>query len=136
MGIVLLPLLLIMLLGFFYVGARSGVHVVLKSQRRLTAISVLTAMSVALATADITLPFAIVASDSVSAGGFAIVVTLSVAVTAGFAGTFFRERYRSMARPIYGLCSAAFFLSGSVFPIMWFSLAERMSILFKVNWIY
>jgi hypothetical protein len=136
MGIVLLPVFLVMLLGFSYQGIRTGARAILRSQRRPAAVLVLIAMSIGLAAAEIVLPFALVASSRVSAGGFAVVVVSCVGGLAGWAGTCFGEQYRKTARPIHGLSSAAFFLAAGSFPIMWFWLAERMSTSFHVGWIY
>lgn len=136
MGIVLLPVYLIMLFGFSYQGVRAGAHAVLASRGRPTAFAVLMTMSVVLAAVEIVLPFAVVASRDVSAGGFAVVVAAGVAIVAGLAGTWFRERYLRSARPIDGLSGAACFLAAAAFPVMWFTLAETLRAWFEVHWMY
>lgn len=136
MGILLLPIFLAMLLGFSYHGIKTGVIVIFASKKRLNAVFGLTAMSVGLATAEIVLPFAFVASSEVSAGGFPIVVVFVVGSVAGLVGIYFRDLYRRTAQPVHGLFSTALFLAGGGFPILWFWLAERMQIWFKVKWIY
>jgi hypothetical protein len=57
MGIVLVPLLFVMLLGFSYLGIKSGSQAILNARGRLTATLFLLAVTALLATVEIVLPF-------------------------------------------------------------------------------
>lgn len=136
MGIVLLLVFLGMLVGFSYLGLRSGVPAIQASRSRLGAALALSVMAVVLAVIEVVLPFAIVSSTRISAGGFIVIITLSVLIIASLAGTFFAVKFRTTEHTIYGLCSAAFSFAAAVFPIIWFLLADRVSVYFAVGWIY
>jgi hypothetical protein len=136
MGIILIPMFLVMLLGFSYLGIKSGAQAVLRAQGRLTATLILTAMSTALGAAAIVLPFMVVASTRVSAGGFIVFVIFGVAGVAGLAGAYFKEQFRKTDKPVHGLSAAAFFLAAASFPVTWLWLAERMEAWFMVGWDY
>ena len=136
MGIILIPMFLVMLLGFSYLGIKSGAQAILRAQGRLTATLILIAMSTALIAAAIVLPFTVVASTRVSAGGFIFFVILGVAGVAGLAGAFFKEQFRKTEKPVHGLSAAAFFLAAASFPVTWLWLAERMKGWFMVGWDY
>lgn len=136
MGIALLLVFLGMLVGFSYLGLRSGVPAIQASRSRLGAALALSVMAVVLAVIEVVLPFAIVSSTRVSAGGFTVIITLSVVIIASLAGTFFAVKFRRTEFTIYGLCSAAFSFAAGLFPIIWFLLADRVSACFEVGWIY
>ena len=136
MGILVLPIFLLMLLGFSYQGLTLGVDAILRSQGRPTAVLTVVAMSMGLALAAIVLPFLVVASKQVSQGGFVAVAVCSVGGIAWLSGTRFRELYAITDRPIHGLSGAAFFLAAASFPIMWFWLAEKIGVWFQVGWVY
>ena len=121
---------------FSYLGIKSGAHAILRAQGRLTATLILTAMSTVLIAAAIVLPYTVVASTRVSAGGFIIFVILAVAGPGGLAGTYFKEQYRKTDRPVHGLFAAAFFLAAACFPVTWLCLAERMQAWFMVGRVY
>jgi hypothetical protein len=136
MGIILIPIFLVMLFGFSYLGIKSGVQAVLRAQGRLTATLVLIAMSTALMAAAIILPFTVVASARVSASGFIFFVILGVAGVAGLAGAYFKEQFRKTDKPVHGLSATAFFFAAASFPVTWLWLADRMKALFMVSWDY
>lgn len=136
MGILLIPMFLVMLLGFSYLGIKSGAQAVFLAQGRLTATLILTAMSTALSAAAIVLPFMVVASTRVSAGGFIVFVIFRVAGVAGLAGAYFKEQFRKTDKPVQGLAAAAFFFAAASFPVTWLWLAERMAAWFMVGWDY
>ncbi|MEW6372857.1 MAG: hypothetical protein AB1584_18150 [Pseudomonadota bacterium] len=136
MGIILVPMFLVMLLVFSYLGIKTGTQAVLRAQGRLTATLILMAMSTALIAAAIVLPFTVVASTRVPAGGFILLATFGVAGVAGVAGTSFKEQYRKTGKPIHGLFAAAIFLAAASFPVTWLCLAERMQAWFMVGWSY
>lgn len=127
---------LVMLLAFSYLGIKSGAQAISRAQGRLTATLVLTAMSTVLIAAAIVLPFTVVASTRVSAGGFIFFVTLGVAGVAGVVGSYFKEQHRKTDKPVHGLFAAAFFLAAASFPVTWLWLAERMKAWFMVGWDY
>ena len=136
MGIILIPMFLVMLLSFSYLGIKSGAQAVLLAQGRLTATLILTAMSIALSAAAIVLPFLFVAATRVSAGGFIVLVIFGVAGVAGLAGAYLKEKFRETDKPVHGLSAAAFFLAAASFPVTWLWLAERMKAWFMVGWDY
>lgn len=136
MGILVVPMFLVMILGFSYQGLTLGVDVILRSQRRPIAVLTVVAMSLGLAMAGIVLPFFVVASRQVSHGGFVAVAVFSVGGTAWVAGTLFQAMYRKTNKSIHGISGASFFLAAGSFPVMWFWLAEKISIWLKVEWIY
>ena len=127
---------LVMLLVFSCLGIKSGAQVILRAQDRLTATLVLIAMSTALIAAAIILPFTVVASTRVSAGGVIFFGILAVAGVAGLAGAYFKEQYRNTDKPVHGLSAAAFFFAAASFPLTWLWLAERMKAWFMVSWNY
>jgi hypothetical protein len=136
MGIILIPLFLAMLLGFSCPGIGLGVRAVLRAQGRLTATLALLAASVGLGLCAVVLPFAVMTGSRVSAWGFIFIVMACVAGILGAAGAFGNARFRATGRPVDGLLGAASFLAAGRFPVMWFWLAPRLEVWFRVGWIY
>jgi hypothetical protein len=136
MGMILILLFLAMLLGFSYPGIALGVRAVLKARGRLTATLVLLAASAGLGLCAVVLPFAVMTGRRVSAWGFVFIVMVCVAGILGAAGAYGNGRFRATGRPVDGLLGAASLLAAGSFPVMWFWLAPRLEVWFRVEWTY
>jgi hypothetical protein len=82
------------------------------------------------------LPFAVMTGRRVSAWGFMVVAMACVAGILGAAGAYGNARFRAGGRPVDGLFGAASFLAAGSFPVMWFWLAPRLEVWFRVGWVY
>jgi hypothetical protein len=136
MGILLLPAFIFMFLVFFYFGVNAGIIAVSKSSDRVTAGVFLAGITVALIFAEFIIPFSFVSSSAISAGGFTIKLVFFISSLALLGGKYFHRKFVTTGKPMNGLFSAALFIAAAFFPIIWLSLAERMSDWFHVKWIY
>jgi hypothetical protein len=136
MGLILLPVFLAMLLGFFYQGIKLGIPAVMRARGRSTAALLLAVASAGLGLVGVIVPFALVASSRVSAWGFVFMAAACVAGVAAFAGAYLKRRFRATGKPIDGLFGAAVFLAAAAFPVSWFWLAQRLEAWFQVDWSY
>ena len=133
---ILVPLFLAMLLGFSCPGIRLGIRAVLQAQGRLAATLVLLATSAGLGLCAVVLPFAVMTGSRVSPWGFVFIVMACVAGMLGAAGAYGNARFRATGRPVDGLLGAASLLAAGSFPVMWFWLAPRLEVWFRVGWTY
>lgn len=133
---ILIPLFLAMPLGFSYSGIALGIRAVLQARGRLTATLVLLAASAGLGLCTVALPFAAMTGRRVSAWGFIVIVAVCVAGILGAAGAYGNARFRAAGRPVDGLLGAASLLAAGSFPVMWFWLAPRLEVWFRVGWTY
>jgi hypothetical protein len=84
----------------------------------------------------VALPFAAMTGRRVSAWGFIFIVVVCVAGILGAAGKYGKTRFRATGRPVDGLLGAASLLAAGSFPVMWFWLAPRLEVWFRVEWTY
>jgi hypothetical protein len=136
MGMILILLFLAMLLGFSCSGIALGVRAVLRAQGRLTATLLLLAAGAGLGLCAVVLPFAAMTGRRVSAWGFIFAMMVCVAGVLGTAGAYGGARFRATGWPVDGLLGAASLLAAGSFPVMWFWLAPRLEVWFRVGWTY
>lgn len=136
MGIFLAPVLLAMLIGFSFLGLRSGFRLVAAARHRLKTAAIVLTTSIALALLAIVLPFALVASTRVPAFGFLFTILIVVAGVAALAGTLLEELHRKTDRSVYGLAAVALYLAAASLPVTWFWLSERLGEWFRIAWSY
>ncbi|TWI46523.1 hypothetical protein IP92_02882 [Pseudoduganella flava] len=125
-----------MFVGFATTGIATAVRALHAAPDALQALGQLVALTALASGAAIVVPFAVVATQRVSAFGFCFLTILAVSTVAVAAGALLHERFAATREARHGVFAAACLLGGASFPVTWFAFAHTLERWFHVQWSY